>query len=46
MESKKVVVIDEWLMPKGVFKLKLLLRFINYYKKLIKNFSQLAVPLM
>ena len=41
-EKKKVIAIQEWLIPKTVTEVCSFLRFINYYHKFIPKYAQIA----
>lgn len=44
-DPEKVKAVKEWPVPKGVDEAKRFVAFMNYYRRFIKNFAELAVPL-
>ena len=44
-ERKKVITIQEWLIPKTVTKVCSILGFMNYYHKFIPKYAQIAQPI-
>ena len=44
-EKKKVIAIQEWLIPKTVTEVHSFLGFMNYYLKFIPKYAQIAQPI-
>ena len=45
IDPEKVEAVMSWERPKSVFKIRSFLVFVGYYKRFIKDFSRLAVPM-
>ena len=45
MEEEKIKAVKEWKTPTNVKEVESFLRFANFYKRFIKNFSHTAKPL-
>ena len=45
MDPKKVEAVISWERPKSVFEIHSFLGFTGYYRRLIDDFSRLAVPM-
>ena len=46
VDPKKVEVVMSWERSKSVFEIHSFLGFVGYYRRFIKDFSQLAAPMM
>jgi hypothetical protein len=46
MNSKKIITIAEWLTLKNMTEVQELIRFINFYRKFIRGFSEITTPLI
>ncbi|TVY75035.1 Transposon Tf2-9 polyprotein [Fusarium oxysporum f. sp. cubense] len=45
MDKRKIAAVAEWKIPKSVKETQSFLGFANYYRRFIKNFSKIAIPL-
>ena len=45
MDPEKIRVIKEWPTPRNIFEVLFFLVFINFYRKFIKEYSQVAISL-
>ena len=46
MDSVKIGIIKEWPTPRNIFKVQLFLGFINFYRRFIKKYSEVAGSLI
>ena len=45
MDPAKVAAIQEWATPKSVFDIQVFLGLANFYRRFVKNYSKIAIPL-
>ncbi|SLM36296.1 gag polymerase env [Lasallia pustulata] len=46
MDLERIRAVEEWLPPQDVHQLQVFLGFVNFFRRFIKNYSQIAAPLL